>query len=151
MTTSELLNGSGLSVSLTVKNLQESLRWYHELVGFALDRKIERDGQLRGVVITAGNVRMLLNQDDGAKEDDGENGHGSGQGPLYESVIREASARTIVTTRGANATGFRPHGMLTFAYLISFWMALNCSCFASRSSCVFSIPGWRGLSSIRPV
>ena len=56
-----------LAASLTVRDLQESLRWYTELVGFTLDRKMERDGELRGAVITAGNVRMLLNQDDGGK------------------------------------------------------------------------------------
>ena len=66
-TTTAPLVASGLSVSLTVKDLQESLRWYTELVGFTLDRKMERDGELRGAVITAGNVRMLLNQDDGGK------------------------------------------------------------------------------------
>ena len=66
-TTTAPLVASGLSVSLTVKDLQESLRWYTELVGFTLDRKMERYGELRGAVITAGNVRMLLNQDDGGK------------------------------------------------------------------------------------
>ena len=66
-TTTAPLVATGLSVSLTVKDLQESLRWYTELVGFTLDRKMERDGELRGAVITAGNVRMLLNQDDGGK------------------------------------------------------------------------------------
>ena len=66
-TTTAPLVASGLSVSLTVKDLQESLRWYTELVGFTLDRKMERDGELRGAVISAGNVRMLLNQDDGGK------------------------------------------------------------------------------------
>ena len=64
-TTTAPLVASGLSVSLTVKDLQESLRWYTELVGFTLDRMMERDGELRGAVISAGNVRMLLNQDDG--------------------------------------------------------------------------------------
>ena len=66
-TTTAPLVATGLSVSLTVKDLQESLRWYTELVGFTLDRMMERDGELRGAVISAGNVRMLLNQDDGGK------------------------------------------------------------------------------------
>ena len=50
-TTTAPLVASGLSVSLTVKDLQESLRWYTELVGFTLDRKMERDGELRGAVM----------------------------------------------------------------------------------------------------
>ena len=56
-----------MSVSLTVKDLQKSLAWYHELLGFSIDRKIERDGKLRGVALKAGNARITINQDDGAK------------------------------------------------------------------------------------
>jgi uncharacterized glyoxalase superfamily protein PhnB len=59
--------GRTMSVSLTVKDLQKSLAWYHEVVGFSIDRKIERDGKLRGVALKAGEVRMTINQDDGAK------------------------------------------------------------------------------------
>ena len=56
-----------MSVSLTVKDLQKSLAWYQELLGFSIDRKIERDGKLRGVALKAGNARITINQDDGAK------------------------------------------------------------------------------------
>lgn len=56
-----------MSVSLTVKDLQTSLKWYHEAVGFSIDRKIERDGKLRGVALKAGEARITINQDDGAK------------------------------------------------------------------------------------
>jgi uncharacterized glyoxalase superfamily protein PhnB len=56
-----------LSVSLTVKDLQKSLAWYHDVVGFSIDRKIERDGKLMGVTLKAGEVRITINQDDGAK------------------------------------------------------------------------------------
>jgi uncharacterized glyoxalase superfamily protein PhnB len=60
-------NGRNLSVSLTVKDLQKSMVWYHEVVGFAIERKLERDGKLRGVVLQAGDVHLSINQDDGAK------------------------------------------------------------------------------------
>jgi len=50
-----------------VKDLSKSLAWYTEVVGFSIDRKIERDGQLRGVALKAGNVYLSINQDDGAK------------------------------------------------------------------------------------
>ncbi len=56
-----------LSVSLTVKDLQKSLTWYTEVLGFTVDRKIEREGKLRGVALKAGDVRISINQDDGAK------------------------------------------------------------------------------------
>ncbi len=56
-----------MSVSLTVKDLQKSLAWYHEVLGFSIDRKIERDGMLRGIALKAGIARITINQDDGAK------------------------------------------------------------------------------------
>ena len=62
----EFFHGS-MSASVTVKDLQKSLHWYVNVVGFAIERKIERDGTLRAVAIKAGDVRMSLNQDDGAK------------------------------------------------------------------------------------
>lgn len=56
-----------MTASLTVKDLEKSLAWYRDALGFTVDRRIERDGKLRGIAIKAGAVRILLNQDDGAK------------------------------------------------------------------------------------
>ena len=78
------LNGSGtdslsataLGASLTVKDLRKSLAWYRDVVGFSVDREIERDGQLRAVALRAGTVRVLINQDDGAKGLDRAKGEG---------------------------------------------------------------------------
>jgi len=61
------INGQSVGISLTVKDLQKSLSWYTGVIGFAIDRKLERDGKLRGVALKAGNVRISINQDDGAK------------------------------------------------------------------------------------
>jgi len=61
------LDASALAVSLTVKDLQKSLVWYRDVVGFAVVRNIERDGKLRGVSLQAGEARIAINQDDGAK------------------------------------------------------------------------------------
>lgn len=66
-TVPESFQGSMLSVSLTVKDLDKSLAWYHDVLGFTIDRRIERDGKLRGVALKAGEVRLSINQDDGAK------------------------------------------------------------------------------------
>ncbi len=63
----ESFEASMLSVSLTVKDLNKSLAWYHDMLGFAIDRKIEREGKLRSVALKAGVVRISINQDDGAK------------------------------------------------------------------------------------
>ena len=62
-----MLIGKSLQTSLTVKDLQASVTWYVDVVGFKVDRKIERDGTLRGVAVSAGDVRIILNQDDGKK------------------------------------------------------------------------------------
>ena len=56
-----------LSASLTVRDLQKSLAWYQNVVGFTVDRKYERDGKLRAVALKAGDVLLLIGQDDGAK------------------------------------------------------------------------------------
>lgn len=66
-TKSDLPRGAALQVSLTVNDLQASLHWYVDVVGFTEDRRIERDGALRGVALSAGGVRIIINQDDGAK------------------------------------------------------------------------------------
>ena len=63
----ESFRAKSLSTSLTVKDLQKSVAWYQDVVGFTVDQKMERDGKLRGVALKAGDVRILLNQDDGAK------------------------------------------------------------------------------------
>jgi uncharacterized glyoxalase superfamily protein PhnB len=64
---SEPFRGRTLSASLTVKDLQKSLAWYENVVGFTVDRKHEREGKLRAVSLRAGEVRLLIGQDDGAK------------------------------------------------------------------------------------
>lgn len=63
----ESLRARSLGASLTVKDLQKSVDWYRDVVGFTVDEKMERDGKLRGVAMKAGSIRILLNQDDGAK------------------------------------------------------------------------------------
>lgn len=63
----EPFQARSLAASLTVKDLEQSVAWYHGVVGFAVDQRMERDGQLRAVAVRAGDVRLLLNQDDGAK------------------------------------------------------------------------------------
>jgi len=65
-----------MTASLTVKDLQKSLAWYRDLLGFTVDREIERDGKLRGVALKAGAIRILLNQDDGARGFDRVKGEG---------------------------------------------------------------------------
>ena len=65
-----------MTASLTVKDLQKSVAWYRDVFGFTIDRRIERDGILRAVALKAGAIRILLNQDDGARGLDRAKGEG---------------------------------------------------------------------------
>ena len=55
---------SELNVSLTVNDLNASLAWYNDVVGFIASNKHERGGKLVAVSLQAGNVRILPNQGD---------------------------------------------------------------------------------------
>jgi uncharacterized glyoxalase superfamily protein PhnB len=65
-----------LSASLTVRDLEKSLAWYQDVVGFTVDRKYEREGKLTAVALKAGDVLLLIGQDDGAKGWDRVKGEG---------------------------------------------------------------------------
>ena len=63
----EELLGESLGASLTVRSLEDSVTWYTDVLGFAVDRRHERGGRLIAVSLRAGAVQVLLTQDDGAK------------------------------------------------------------------------------------
>ena len=70
------LHATALGASLTVGNLRKSVAWYRDVAGFAVDREHERDGVLVAVSLSAGDVRLLLSQDDGAGGSDRRKGEG---------------------------------------------------------------------------
>ena len=53
--------------SLTVRDLQASLTWYRDVVGFHVKEAHEHEGQVRGYTLVAGTQHLLIGQDDGAK------------------------------------------------------------------------------------
>lgn len=63
----ESFRGRALSVSLTATDLQKSLAWWRDVMGFHVENEHEREGKVVGVTLAAGAVRILLGQDDGAK------------------------------------------------------------------------------------
>jgi uncharacterized glyoxalase superfamily protein PhnB len=65
-----------LAASLTVKDLEKSTAWYQDVIGFTVDQKHEREGKLLAVSLSAGGVKILLTQDDGAKGLDRVKGEG---------------------------------------------------------------------------
>ena len=56
-----------LGASLTVADVRRSAAWYRDVLGFTLDHEHERDGKLIAVSLRAGEIRILLTQEDGAK------------------------------------------------------------------------------------
>ena len=65
-----------LGASLTVRDLEKSLEWYTDVLGFTVDRKHEREGILFAVSLKAGAVRVLITRDNGAKGADRVKGEG---------------------------------------------------------------------------
>lgn len=72
----EELIAQSLEAALTVKDLVASVAWYTGVLGFAVDRRHERNDRLVAVSLRAGSVRLLLAQDDGAKGFDRTKGEG---------------------------------------------------------------------------
>ncbi|HEX8832311.1 MAG TPA: VOC family protein [Longimicrobium sp.] len=65
-----------LEGALTVRDLAASVAWYTDVVGFAVHQEYRREGRLLAVSVRAGAVRILLNQDDGARGMDRAKGEG---------------------------------------------------------------------------
>jgi len=70
------LSMSSASPSFTVSDLQKSLAWYRDVLGFAVEDRWEHDGKLTGVMLRAGDVTFMLGQDDWKKGRDRKKGEG---------------------------------------------------------------------------
>ena len=65
--TPETLRLIATSPAITVNDLEASLKWYCDVVGFHLEEKFEHEGEVRGASLLAGDQRLMLSQDDWAK------------------------------------------------------------------------------------
>lgn len=92
-TNPESFRARALQLSLTVGDVEKSLTWYCDVVGFTVDRRHERNGKLVGVSIKAGDVRILLNQDDGARGKDRPKGEGFSMMIITAQSIDEVAQR----------------------------------------------------------
>jgi len=83
-----------LSVSLSCDDLQKSLAWYRDVIGFhAAQEYPGPDGTVRAVRLVAGGIRLLLGQDDGAKGRDRKKGVGFSLHMTTAQDIDELAAR----------------------------------------------------------
>ena len=72
----ESLKMSEVSPALTVNDLNRSLAWYRDVLGFKTDERWEQDGKLMGVSLKAGGVTLMIAQDDWKKGRDRKKGEG---------------------------------------------------------------------------
>src|SRR5260221_3493557 len=72
----ETLRLRAFQPSLTVNNLEDSLRFYVDVLGFIVGERWEDRGVLKGVMLTAGVSQLGLSQDDFAKGRDRKKGEG---------------------------------------------------------------------------
>jgi uncharacterized glyoxalase superfamily protein PhnB len=63
--TSTALNATNLGCSLTCKDLEASIRFYRDAVGFSVVHSFEHEGRVVAAVVAGGDIRIVLNQDDG--------------------------------------------------------------------------------------
>jgi uncharacterized glyoxalase superfamily protein PhnB len=69
------------------------MAWYRDVVGFEVQQEMERDGTLRAVSLRAGDVRILLNQDDGARGWDRVKGEGVSFQFITDQSVDDIAAR----------------------------------------------------------
>jgi uncharacterized glyoxalase superfamily protein PhnB len=65
MTQTAGINATALGCSLTCKNVEASIAFYRDVLGFKVEMTFENGGKLAGAVVGAGHIRFVLNQDDG--------------------------------------------------------------------------------------
>lgn len=63
----ETLRLRSVSAGLTVGDLQKSVAWYRDVLGFVVGEEWKRDGMTTGYELLAGAARFFLGQDDWAK------------------------------------------------------------------------------------
>jgi uncharacterized glyoxalase superfamily protein PhnB len=63
-----------IAAGLTVNDLQASLHFYSEVLGFHIAERFEHEGELRGAALVAGSAMMMISQDDWEKGRDRQKG-----------------------------------------------------------------------------
>ncbi len=72
----ETLRLRSVTPAITVGDVEKSVAWYRDVVGFIVHQEMRHEGELRGAVMRAGTVRVLLAQDDFQKGRDRAKGVG---------------------------------------------------------------------------
>lgn len=60
-----VINATTLGGSITCKDIEASIRFYRDAIGFAVLKTYDNGGKVAGAVVGAGECFLVLNQDDG--------------------------------------------------------------------------------------
>src|SRR6266700_914948 len=72
----ESLRLRSMAASFTVSDLDRSVAWYRDVLGFVVGERWEEEGMVRGIQMKAGSCDIMLGQDDFAKGRDRKKGDG---------------------------------------------------------------------------
>lgn len=114
-----VLNATTMGGSFTVKDLDASIRLYRDAIGFAVEQTYEHEGKVVTAVISAGEIRLVLNQDNGQLGWDRIKGQGfSIQLNVAEPADVDAAAARIRAAGGAliDEPSDRPWGVRMFQF-----------------------------------
>jgi predicted enzyme related to lactoylglutathione lyase len=109
-----------LGCSLTCKDINASIRFYRDAIGFAVEQSFEREGNVVAAVVVAGSCRIVLNQDDGKLGWDRIKGQGFYlQINVAGAADVDAAATRITAAGGAllSEPADRPWGVRMFQFL----------------------------------
>ncbi len=113
--TATTLQVRSLVPTITVNDLQRSLKFYRDGLGFAVSEEMNEDGKLIGAMLEAGEAKMGISQDDFAKGRDRVKGVGI---RLYleteqsiEEIAKQAKAAGITPTDGPGPLPWGPMGL----------------------------------------
>ena len=121
-----------VSPGFTVNDIEKSLAFYRDVLGFVVKDRWERDGKIAGAEVAAGSVTFLLGQDDWKKGRDRVKGQGMN---LYCQTAQDVDrlARRIKAAGGnvVQEPKDEPWGMRDFVvldpdgYKITLWSELK--------------------------
>jgi uncharacterized glyoxalase superfamily protein PhnB len=88
--------------SFTVNDVEKSLAWYRDVLGFVVKHRWEHEGKLAGVEMAAGGVIFMLGQDDWKKGRDRAKGEGV---RIYCSTVQDVDElASRIKARGGTLT-----------------------------------------------
>ena len=117
--TAAAINATSLGCSITCKDLEASIRFYRDAIGFAVAQTFENEGKVVAAVVAAGDCHIVLNQDDGKLGWDRIKGQGFYlQINVAAAADVDAAAARIKTAGGAllSEPADRPWGARMFQF-----------------------------------